>query len=348
MAERNIFVTHSKLDNPPFNERFTKYDQAGSAGLAVMVIKDGKTVFQKGYGLRDLETKEKIDCDTNFRLASVSKQFTAMCVAILEEQGKISGNDFMSQYFSDLPEYMKEIKVNHLVHHLSGLPEYGDELWSCDKSKPLVSNLDVYEFYRKKRKLDFKPGEKYEYSNGGYSLLALLIENVTNQPFPEYINEAIFNPANMKNTAIIKYPSTIKNRAISYSAWPFFEDIDFNTGNAIYGEDGIYSSLTDIESWIYALENNILISTSMTDKVFSAAKNNGGDLVNYGYGWGIEELNKHKMVVHTGEWAGFNTIVAHIPDKRIWFVAFSNSRAIDSWSAMEEMAKYYLDIEIPC
>ena len=338
----------NNTDILPFDKRFTAYDQAGYAGLAVMVIKDGETLFQKGYGLRNIKTKEKIDCNTNFRMASVSKQFTAMCIAILEEQGKVSSNDYIDRYFADLPEYMKEIKVCHLIHHLSGLPDYGSELWSSDKSKPLLSNHDVYEFYKKQKKLVFNAGDKHQYSNGGYSLLALLIESAAGEPFSEFIERSIFNPANMKSTAIIKYPSNIKNRATSYSEWPFFEDIDFNTGNALYGEDGVYSSLTDIESWIFAIENNILINTSMTEKIFSPTQNNNGEQVDYGYGWFFEDFYKHKMILHTGGWVGFNTVVANIPNENIWFAAFSNSRAISSWEAMEEMAKYYLDIEIPC
>ncbi len=329
----------------PFDRRFAQYDLTQTPGLAVMAIKNGKVKFKKGYGLRNLASKEKVDCDTNFRVASISKQFTAMCIAILEEQGKLSSNDHISQYFSDLPDYMSEIRIYHLVHHLSGLSEYGDALWSNNKSKPLISNHDIYNFYKKQKNLDFKAGDKFEYSNGGYSLLALVIEHATGQSFPNAIEKNIFKPAGMKNSAVIEYPSKIRNQALSYSQWPFFEDIDFNTGNAIYGEDGVYSSLTDFEAWIHALESNVLISPTMTEKVFSPARTDKGNKVDYGYGWGFEEFNGHKMIVHTGLWVGFNSIIAHLPDQKLWFVAFSNSQAIDSCGAVNEMAKYYLEME---
>jgi len=240
---------------------------------------------------------------------------------------------------------MSEIKVCHLVHHLSGLPEYSDELCSTNKNKPLLSNDDVYAFYKKQTKLNFKAGNKHEYSNGGYNLLATLIENVADQPFSQFLEKNIFMPAAMKDTAIITYPSTVKNQAKSYSEWPFFEDIDFNTGNALYGEDGLYCSLNDIQAWIHALDSNLLISASMTEKVFSPVKDNLDNLVKYGYGWFFEDFYKHKMRLHTGGWVGFNTVISNIPNKNIWFVAFSNSHAISSWSAMEQMAKYYLDLE---
>lgn len=336
------------LDKPdvlPFDERFARYDDMPCPGLAAMVIEDGVTKFKKGYGLSNLEKKVRIDCNTNFRMASVSKQFTAMCIAILEERRKISSDDYIGQYFSDLPEYMSEIKISHLVHHLSGLPDYSGEMWSSDKRKPLISNHDVYEFYRRKNELNSKAGDRFEYSNGGYSLLPLLIENATNQSFPDFIRNNIFEPANMKNTAIIEYPSKIRNQAISYSEWPFFEDIDFNTGNALQGEDGVYTSLTDMEAWIQAIENNTLISATMTEKVFSNAEDSSGDKVNYGYGWSFDEIYKQKLITHTGSWVGFDTTIANLPDRKLWFVAFSNTDAIGSWSAALEMAKYYLDVD---
>jgi len=335
------------LDKPdilPFEKKFAQYNDVECPGLAVMVIECGVTKFKKGYGLSNLETKSKIDCDTNFRMASVSKQFTEMCIAILEEKKQLSRDDYISQYFSDLPQYMSKIKISHLIHHLSSLPDYSGEFWSSNKNKPLISNHDVYDFYKKNKKLDFKVGERFEYSNGGYSLLPLLIENVTDQPLPEFIKNSIFKPADMKNTDIIEYPSNIRNQAISYSEWPFFEDIDFNTGNALQGEDGVYTSLTDMEAWIHAIENNTLISSTMTEKVFSTVQDNSGKEVGYGYGWGFGEMYKHKLIVHNGGWVGFNTIIANVPEKKIWFVAFSNTDAIDANNSAVEMAKYYLNI----
>ena len=113
-----------------------------------MVIKNGVTTFKNAYGLSNLATNEKIDCNANFGMASVSKQFTAMAVAILEEQRKIARSDYISKYFADVPEYMKKIEVRHLIHHLSGLPDYADALWSSDKTKPFISNKNVYHYYK--------------------------------------------------------------------------------------------------------------------------------------------------------------------------------------------------------
>jgi len=326
----------------PFDKRFERYNDTHCPGLAVMVIQDGVTLFKKGYGLSNLETKERVDCCTNFRMASVSKQFTAMAVAILEEQGKISREDRISNYLEDTPVYMQEIEVRHLIHHLSGLPDYADALWSSDKSKPLISNHDVYEFYKNQKQLDFNVGERHEYSNGGYSLLALVVENAAGQAFQDFSREQIFIPAGMKNTAIVEYPSNIVNQAISYSEWPFFEDIDFNTGNALQGEDGVYTSLNDMEAWIQAIDNNTLVSASTTTKIFSKVQTNNGETVEYGYGWEWGKYNAMDMIAHGGSWVGFNTVIAKQPETNTWFVGFSNTDAISSHNAVLAMADHYL------
>ncbi len=339
-------MTSTNSDTPPFDKKFARYNEADNPGLAVMAIRDGETIFKKGYGLCNLETKAKIDCDTNFRMASVSKQFTAMAVAIIEDQGKISRNDHISQYLSDVPEYMQKIQVWHLTHHLSGLPDYGDALWSSDKSKPLLSKEDVYNYYKKQHKLDFTAGERYEYSNGGYSLLALVIESAAAQSLIEFSRENIFLPAGMTNTAIIQYPSNIKNQAISYGEWPFFEDIDYNTGNALLGEDGVYTSLNDMESWIHAIDNNVLVNAATTERLFAPVKATNGDTVKYRYGWELAKYHSMDMIVHGGSWVGFNTITAKLPEKNIWLVGFSNTEAISSSDSVITMAKYYLSNDI--
>jgi len=145
----------------PFDERFTKFDDANRAGLAVMVIDNGVIRFKKGYGLRNIETQEKVDCDTNFRMASVSKQFTAMCAAILEERKVISDEDPIGKFLPELPAYTKGIKIKHLIHHTSGLPNYARELWSSDKSKPMINNHDIYDWYKKQSRTTYFQAREY-------------------------------------------------------------------------------------------------------------------------------------------------------------------------------------------
>ncbi len=207
----------------------------------------------------------------------------------------------------------------------------------------MVTNSDVYEWYKKQDGLNFAVGEKFEYSNGGYSLLALLITEASGQSLPEFSREHIFIPAGMSETSIIEYPSNVKNQAISYGEWPFFDNVDFNTGNALQGEDGVYTSLNDMERWINAMENNTLVSPSTTWKIFSRVNTNDGRSVDYCYGWEWSEYKTIEFVGHSGSWVGFNTFIVHVPDRKAWFLAFSNTMAISSADAVFRMADYYFD-----
>lgn len=330
------------MNKYPFETRFAKYNSAGSVGLAAMVIKNGETIFKEGYGFGNIETKEPIDANTNFRLASVSKQFTAMCIAILEENGELSANEPIKKYFEDLPNFMDEIKIHHLLHHTSGLPDY-NELCSTNKELPLLKNADIYNFYKSKKNLNFKPGNQFEYCNGGYNLLATLVEKVTKETFSEFITKNIFTPLGMLNTRVVSYPIKIPRFSVSYSGWPFFDDIDFNTGNALIGEDGIYCSLNDTEKWIRAIEYNTLVDKEMMRKVFTSGLTNAGDKVNYGYGWCFDSFYKNEIVFHTGLWCGFNTAIVNFPEENIWIVSYSNSLAISAGYSMEEIARYFLN-----
>jgi len=203
----------------------------------------------------------------------------------------------------------------------------------------------VLDYYRNQDKLDFEAGTKHEYSNGGYCLLALVVERAANQPFKDFSEENIFVPAGMANTAIIEYPSNIRNQALSYGVWPFFEDIDFNTGNALQGVDGVYTSLNDMEAWIGAIDNSTLVNTKTTQRIFSGVQTIGGNAVQYGYGWRFGKFRTIDLIIHTGSWVGFNTIIAKAPEKNIWFVGFSNTRAISSQDAVGEIAKFYLGMD---
>lgn len=330
------------MDTYLFDRKFEQYNLYNKVGLAALVVHKGVTVFKKGYGLRNLETKEPVTPETNFRLASVSKQFTAMGIAILEEQGKLSAADPITKYFTDFPRCMDKVTITHLLYHTAGLPECYDALGAEDEQKPLLYNPDVYDFYRNIRTLDFEPGHRFEYSNGGYNLLATLIERVSEKPFAEFLADSIFTPLGMQNTRTYSPPFEIPYQAISYSRWPFFENMDYAPGNSLLGEGGIYSSLNDMEKWIHALESHSLVSSTMMDKIFTSGRTTSGEIIDYGYGWEFDTYDEHKLTYHTGGWVGFNCVIAHFPEQQLWIACLANSPAIHTWPSMEDIAKEFL------
>lgn len=319
-----------------------KYDKSETPGIAVMAIKEGEVIYKKGFGKRDLKTLESINSESNFRLASVSKQFTAMSVAILEDRKIISSDDFINNYIDELPEFTKDIKIKHLINHTSGIPDYM-ELCSDDPEAKVISNQDIIDLMSRKQSLLFPVGDKHEYSNTGYVLLASLVERASGISFPEFVKENIFVPLKMNNSCVVSYPlPEISSRVCSYGSWPHFSDIDYNAGNFLYGDGGIYSSLDDLEKWINCLSSNKLISDETFKRIFKTNSLNDGTEVLYSYGWfHTQNNNGVKKLYHSGGWVGFRNYIAHVPEKKLWFVILSNSSAVDLSSEVQFINKNF-------
>jgi CubicO group peptidase (beta-lactamase class C family) len=327
--------------------KLEKYSNSINPGIALLVIENSKIAFESTYGFACLEKKIRIDSKSNFRMASISKQFTGMALAMLEESEKLDQNKYITEYINNLPKYCEQIQVKHLIHHMSGLPDYSTTLCSTDKNKKKLTHDDICVFLKTKTSLDFIPGSKFEYSNTGYNLLGKLIENISETSYKDFIEKNIFKKAGMKNSMIISSPEfEIKNRVIGYSEWPMLDVNDYNSGNYLLGEDGVYSSLNDIYSWIIAIENNLLVSKETLNRIFSTTKNNAGDEINYGYGWFIEDYHDHKMYMHSGGWVGFNTMIVYFPCDKLWFVGLANSNGISSWKTLSPLINYYLGLKV--
>src|SRR5215469_1406110 len=195
---------------------------AGSPGLAVLVIKDGATVFKRGYGLADLRTGKQIGSDTDFRLASFTKQFTATAIMLLAHDGKLSYDDPLARFFPDFPAYGREITVRQLLTHTSGLPDY-EELWekkfpdtSPDRI-PQIRDAEVLKLLKGQPVGMFPPGSKWHYSNSGYAVLAMIVERVSGMPFSDFLKQNIFDPLSMHNTvAFVNGRNQVPHRSYGY------------------------------------------------------------------------------------------------------------------------------------
>src|SRR5215469_15070431 len=199
-------------------------------GAAVLVVKNGKVLFERGYGVTDLKSLSKIDARTNFRLASVTKQFTAMAIMLLVHDGRLHYEDRLTDIFPDFPEYGRAITIRHLLNHTSGLLDYEDLMQQQKTTK-------------------FTLGSKWEYSNSGYVLLGLIVQKVSGKSFPDFLHDRIFTPLGMSNTlAYVRGKNDVRNRAYGHSleqgAW---KQTDQSPTSATLGDGGVYSSLDDLE-----------------------------------------------------------------------------------------------------
>jgi CubicO group peptidase (beta-lactamase class C family) len=311
--------------------------KAGEPGCAALVVKHGKAVFQQGYGLADLQRGTAITPATNFRLASVTKQFTATAIMLLVKEGKLKYSDHLTDIFPDFPAYGREITVRNLLNHTSGLPDYED-LWdhqfpnTPDTELPQVRDAQVLQLMKGQSKGKFAPGTRFSYSNSGYSVLSQIVEKTSGEPFEEFLRTRIFQPLGMNNSvAFINTRNSVSNRAYGYrkenGQWVFS---DQSSTSAVLGDGGVYSSIADFRKWIDALRTHKLLSAAEMAPALTAANARQFDpptseeLVRYGFGWFLDPYLGHRRMYHYGETIGFLTNIQYFPDDDLGIVVLCN------------------------
>lgn len=267
----------------------------------ILVTQNGKKVYSNALGYADKNNNRKLNKTTSVYLASVSKQFTTMAVMILKEKGKLSYNDPLSKFYPEFPEYASTVTIRHLMNHTSGIPDH----YRLGIYKPGLNNMDVFNTLLK-QKLDFKPGERFSYSNGGYVLLAMIVAKVSEQPFHEFMKANIFEPLGMKNTLVYdESKPKINDRAVGYDANGDLDDYNIFTT----GAGGMFSTIDDIHLWDQALYTEKLVSKTTLEEAFKPAKLNNGEYTQYGFGWGVLDKEGKKTVQHSGGLAGYRTFL---------------------------------------
>jgi CubicO group peptidase (beta-lactamase class C family) len=305
-----------------------------SPGVAVLVVKDGKKLFERGYGLRDLHSAAKIDPSTNFRLASCSKQFTAMAIMLLIHDGKLRYDQKLTAIFPDFPAYGKSISIRNLLNHTGGLQDYETLMerpdtkgkWTDDHQ---IQDTEVLTLLEQADHGMFPPGTQWYYSNSGYVVLGLIVAKVSGQPFPEFLRQRIFTPLKMDHTvAYVKGQNEITNRAYGHTKegnnW---KQTDQSSTSTTLGDGGIYSSLEDLAKWDEALRTNKLLSKeemqpALTPVTLPATSANAdtqlrwpansdrpGTPVSYGFGWFLDPYKNHPRTWHYGETQGFRSYI---------------------------------------
>jgi CubicO group peptidase (beta-lactamase class C family) len=335
---------------------FSAITDEKSPGVAVMVRQNGRTVFERGYGARDLHTLARIDAQTNFRLASFTKQFTAMAIMLLVRDGKLSYDERITAVFPEFPAYGKTITIRNLLNHTSGLVDYED-IWNhrypgvLSEKIPQIHDAGVLEIMEEQTGTKFPPGTKWEYSNSGYAVLAMVVEKISEKPFREFLRERIFKPLRMTNTlAFEKGKNELTNRAYGHTktsdGW---RETDQSSTSAVLGDGGIYSSLTDLAKWDEALARHTLLSEAeMRAAVTPAAMSDGivksadGKPVLYGFGWFLHPYKGHARMHHGGSTIGFRTEISRFTDDKLTIIILCNRAELDPGAMAQKVADLYL------
>ncbi len=331
-----ILITGCTMSNEEkIDEIFNEYNKPDMPGAAVMVVKNGEIIFEKGYGLSNVEKNQPVTGATNFRLASVTKQFTAMAILMLIDRGQLKLETTLKEIFPKFPDYGKNIKIKNLLQHTSGLIDYEDLI--SDTVTVQVKDKDVLDLIMQTDSTYFQPGSQHRYSNTGYALLALTVEKISGKQFRDFLRDNIFQPLGMDNTvAFEKNINEVKNRALGYSIKNNIVELtDQSTTSAVLGDGGIYSSLNDLYKWDQALYTGKLIDKKYLDESWTRGMTTNGVEFPYGFGWRLEKYHDIEVVYHTGSTRGFRNIIYRMPEKKFTIVILTNRDAGSEYNTLE-------------
>jgi len=358
---------------------FAAVTQENAPGLAVLVQKNGRTSFEKGYGVRDLRTNTKIDPPTNFRLASFTKQFTAMAIMLLVHDHKLRYDETLAELFPDFPAYGKAITIRNLLNHTGGLPDYEDLMAATEtpRNSPIwtperqIHDAEVLRMLEAESKGKFPPGTSWSYSNSGYVVLGLVVAQASEQSYGDFLRARIFRPLHLDHTIVYqKGKNEVANRAFGHSRvvfdhrpeTPWFEETDQSPTSATLGDGGIYSNLEDLATWDEALRNHTLLSAEEMKPALVPARLAGGQPtlwpveanddnlhpgkpVSYGFGWFLDPYRGHPRMWHTGSTMGFRTIIERLTADQLTIIILSNRSDLDPETLAIETADLYLNLK---
>lgn len=337
-------------------------------GLAALVRQNGKTVFERGYGVGDLRSGVRLDARTNFRLASFTKQFTAMAIMLLVHDGKLRYDESLTEVFPDFPDYGKTITVRNLLNHVSGLPDYEElmeaaekasgSMWSPEKQ---IQDEEVLKLLETDQSGKFAPGTSWSYSNSGYVVLGLVVAKTSGKAYGEFLHERIFAPLKMNHTIVYqKGKNEVANRAFGHSKEnDLFKETDQSSTSATLGDGGIYSNLEDLAKWDDALRNHTLLSEKEMRPALTPVKLNDGSEphwptqpngdnlhpgkpVSYGFGWFLDPYNGHARMWHTGSTMGFRTVIERFLGENLTIIILSNRTDLDPEKLSLQAADLFL------
>jgi len=325
---------------------FRDYTIPGSPGVAVLIVKDGKIAFEKGYGLANLEYGIPITPTSVFDIASVSKQFTGYAISTLIQQGKISPADDIHKYLPNLPDFGKKITIHNLIHHTSGLRDWPEGLhaagWRWDES---FNYDDIMRMVSKQHDLDFEPGSKYQYSNTGYNLLAAIVAKVSGKSFPQWAADNIFKPLDMLTTMVNDdYTKVIPQLATSYyqDGNEYHKATDQLTA---FGSSSIYTTVEDLSKWVIRFQRGLADKDPVYLRMIQTDTLNDGKPNNYAYGLLVDNHIGAREISHDGGWAAYATNISNFPDQKVGIILLSNSGNFNANGESDAVARLLLNLK---
>ena len=305
---------------------FAKFDHTVTPGCALAVIKDGETIYKRGYGMANLEYGVPISPATIFHIASISKHFAALAVTLLAHEGRLSLDDEVRKYVPELPDFGEKITIRHLIYHTSGLRDQWELLitagWRMDD---VITMDDILELVSNQKELNFKPGDEHIYCNTGYTLLSFIVQRVTEKSMREFCEERLFSPLGMKSTHFHDdHRMLVPNRSYSYAPLEYNRYQNAQLSYANVGATSLFTTVEDMAAWDSEFYEGKVFGKALIDEMHTLGELNSGEKLEYAYGLHIAAYRGLRIVEHGGADAGYRTHMLRFPDQRFSVIVFSN------------------------
>jgi CubicO group peptidase (beta-lactamase class C family) len=297
-------------------------------GAAIVITKGGKEIYAKGFGMANLELEVPMTSEMIFRIASITKQFTAVSILLLEERSKLKISDDFRKYLPDYPDYGKVITIEHLLTNTSGIPDYTGFPNHDEISQTTVTTSEILDIFKDKP-LEFEPGEHYSYSSSGYNILGAIIEGVSGMTYEEFVETEIFEKLGMHNSFYDHPEEIVKNKILGYVMDSLgYRRADYITMSDPFSAGALSSTVHDLAVWNKSIHDGKLISVENLARAFKPYKLNSGELSSYGFGWDTHLFLGHQLYHHSGRINGFRTNGFYFPKEDIYIAILSNNSSI--------------------
>ena len=300
----------------------TVFNDKNGPGGVFLVAKDDKPIYRKAFGKANIELAVNMKPENVFQIGSMTKQFTAIAVMMLEEQGKLNINDSISKFIPDYPNG-NHITIHHLLTHTSGIKDFTKMKSIMSIAKKNLAPKELVDFF-KDEPVGFQPGDRFDYNNSGYVVLGYIIEIISGISYEDFIEQNIFEKLGMNNSRYASDRDIVKNRAYGYHNREEFTN-KMNISLTIpYASGSLMSTVDDMLKWQEAINNNILVPKSTVDKVFTKHTLSNGEQFTYGYGWHLKDIDGIPTREHGGSIFGFKSMGVYVPSLDVYVIGFSN------------------------
>ncbi|AXG70187.1 penicillin-binding protein 4* [Kordia sp. SMS9] len=318
-----------------------------ASGATILVAKDGKVIFRKAYGKANLELDIDMIPENIFEIGSITKQFTAVGILMLLEEGKLSLEDEITKYIPDYPTQDTKITIHHLLTHTSGIKSYTSMDSLREYARKDISPTELIDAF-KNEPMDFKPGEQFRYNNSGYALLGYIIEKITGKTYEEFVQKRIFDKVKMKNSYYGSKSKLIKNRAYGYQERKNgYVNADYISMKVPYAAGSLMSTVDDLYKWNTAIRNHKLISKESTKKAFTNYKIDNGNNISYGYGWFMARIQDVPVIEHGGGIFGYTSQGMYVPSENVYVIILTNCDCISPTDIAYKIAAVTIGKSVP-